>query len=353
MPMLCTSCEHVDNSTEALCPKCGAAMRMSLLAGLKFEDDDSDTIKIKDGETPSLGMRIQQVLMGIVATNVTAVGLAFIALLVIALSPLTPETLAADHPFFFHLMAGGIMLAAPLLVVAIQLRDVYMAQFIAAIIGAAGTLIIAFTRLYVGIPITWYEWLIIPVATGLSFLVGLKIAGKPAVVEVFEFKPINSWDKKSKPTEKEIAPVSAKPLNQLILGVAVGLICWNGLGALLAMLLKPLLRNPALLQTSMSRVEYPLQIVACFAAGMVAGASTTAGFFQGFFAAIMLVVMRQLINPSESPEELIIEMTLIIIATSVGGLYGRRIFRPFRIYGNARIAQQARKPVKQEVGATT
>ena len=31
MPMLCTSCEHVDQSKEVLCPKCGAVMRLSLL----------------------------------------------------------------------------------------------------------------------------------------------------------------------------------------------------------------------------------------------------------------------------------------------------------------------------------
>jgi hypothetical protein len=349
MPMLCTACEHVEETTETVCPKCGAPMRMSLLAGLEFEDDHSGVTRIKDGETSSLASRIQQVVLGTVAVNATAVGLAFLAVVGIALSPHSPETLSKDQPFIFHSIALGILILAPVIVVFLQLRDVYMAQFIGAAIGFLGTTIIAITRVYVGIPIAFYEWLAIPTSTALCFLVGLQRTGTPAVAEVFEFKPINSWDKKSRPSEKELTPASSKPLNQLLLGVLVGLVCWNGLGAVLAMLLRPLVRNPTLLQTSLARVEYPLQIVACFAAGMVAGASTRAGFAQGLFAGILLVIMRQMFDPSEGIEELIIQLVLIIAATSIGGVYGRKIFRPYRIFGNA--ISNKRKSTPQETAA--
>ena len=61
----------------------------------------------------------------------------------------------------------------------------------------------------------------------------------------------------------EIAPDPVEAHEDLFAGVAVACLLEMGWG-IATMLLKPLLRNPSVLQVSMVRVQYPLQIVACF-----------------------------------------------------------------------------------------
>lgn len=352
MPMLCPTCEYHEETTESVCPKCGSPMRYSLLAGLDLPTDNSGVIRISNHQADSLSQRLGQVLLGIVWTNALAVGIAFLALLGLAFSSLQPETLAVDHPALFHTLAMGTALLAAIGMVLLQFRGVYLAQVAGGIAGFLGVAVMQSARLYLGIPLAWYEWFLVPVAGVASFAVGLSVAGRMEAEETFEFKPINSWDKNARPTEWVIAPPVSRPWNRLIAGVLVGLILWNGLGGILAMLLGPLLKNPTVLAVAMARVEWPLRFLACFAGGMTAASGTRSGFLQGFLAGIFLLGLQQAITPATSMEELVVLIFLVFLGSVLGGIFGRKIFRPYLLYGNARGVASAPPPKAEPVAAT-
>jgi hypothetical protein len=315
-------------------------MRFSLLAGLP-STHNSKSVKLKQGDEISHLQRVHKVVFGTIWSSVLAVGIGFLVLSVMTLLSVVPEELAEEQPTTVRLIAAGVALSACLLSVTMQCQRTPFAQFTGLAIGVLGSLTIVLARLAMGLPIVWYEWSVVPVVGALSFLLGLSMSRPPAPVEEFEYTPIDAWDRDSRPSEREIDPARSYRWNRLLIGMGVGLSMWDGLGQLLTLLLKPLIRNPSILEVAMARVEHPLHLVACVAAGIAAAAGTSFGFLQGLLVGFAVAAFRQVTYPASTPDELVISSVLAVIGAAIGGGVGSAIFRPYRVFGNAKGVKNA------------
>lgn len=331
MPMLCPICGHFETSKEESCPKCGSGMRYSLLAGVKVESD-GQRIHLNTGG-PNWNDRANQVIQAVLWTCVIAAILAFLALLAVAVSHLEPANLAHEHPQLFQTIAACIVLLATAIGVRSQLQDVYLAQIVAPLVGVLAAATVCVVRAYIGIPTNWYEWLVIPAAGVLAIPIGLRIGGAVQKEETIELTPIDSWDRKAKASECEINPPSGQRFQRLLAGWLVGLVLVYAMPALVRFLIGPFLKNPGLLDHVMLRADLLLFGVALASAGMWAGSGTRHGLVQGALAGILVFGAVQFLTPSDNVQQAFLQGVLALLLASFGGIAGRWIFRPYRIFG--------------------
>ena len=335
MPMLCGTCGHHEETDEESCVKCGGVMRYSVLAG--FEGlAESSHITLRGTTVPNFTDRVGQVVLGVIWACTLAVGFSFLAMIGVTAAGYVPEELPAEHPEIFHTLSFWISILAPLAAVIFQFRGVYLAQIVAGMVGFLAPVILCLAKLRIEIPIAWYEWLVPFMSAGICFAFGLRIAGRIQQVEEFKFKPINSWDKNVVPTHRELNPPVMRRWNRLIAGSVIGIILLYGLPSMIGSCLSMLVNNPSIVNAALARVDVLLWFVALLAAGMIAGSGTSWGFSQGILAGIFVFGMQQSFTPAGSKELLIIEGVMAIVICGIGGTVGRHIFKPFRMFGNAR-----------------
>ncbi len=277
MPMYCPTCEHCEDSMQGTCPKCGGKMRFSLLAGFVSTDTKSGFVKIRSGNGPTVMSRLSQFVVGVVFSILLAVGLSFLVFVGVAVASDNPDHFAQNHPVLFQICASLVIVLAPVLAVLCQQFGVYLAQLMGLLIGGVGSATLCLLKVYLGLSMTPADWMVVPVSAALSFVVGLFIGGKLPVVEEFEFKPIDAWDRDARPSERELPGDVNRNWFRVLIGIFIGWAGWHGVSGLLFMIFKPLIKNPTLLEASMMRVEVPLHAIGCLAAGMMAGSSNRVG----------------------------------------------------------------------------
>lgn len=333
MPMLCPICGHFEGTKEESCPKCGSAMRYSLLAGVEVESDKT-TFRLSTGG-PTWNDRWNQVAYAVLWTMVVAAGLAFLALVAIAISPFEPASLAREHRPLFQTIAACVVLLATAIGVRSRLDGVYLAQLVAPLVAVLGATGVCAVRAFIGIPIDWYEWLVIPAAGVLAVPIGLRIGGTIEPDKQVELRPIDSWDRKAKAAEWEIHEPPGQRLQRLMTGWLVGLVLVYALPWLIRFVVGPFLRNPGLLDVVTLRAELLLFGVALASAGMWAGAGSQRGLVQGLLVGALVFGAEQFLTPGSNGHSVFVQGLLAVLLGGVGGVVGRRIFRPYRLFGSS------------------
>ncbi len=336
MPMYCPTCEYCEDSMQGTCPKCGGKMRFSLLAGFVSADTTSGFVKIRSANGPTVMSRLSQFIVGVVFSILLAVGLSFLVFVGVAIASDDPDRFSQNHPALFQMFASLVIVFAPVLAVLCLQYGVYLAQLMGLVIGGVGAATLCLLKVYLGMSMTPADWIVVPVSAAFSFVVGLLIAGKLPVVEEFEFKPINAWDRNARPSERELPGDVNRNWLRVLLGIFIGWAGWHGVSGLLYMIFKPLIKNPTLLEASMMRVEIPLHAVGCLAAGMMAGSANRVGAVPGMIVGTVIFAMVQIFEPAPTIDGVALHALLTIVPATIGGMLGRRIFRPNIIYGNAR-----------------
>jgi hypothetical protein len=311
-------------------------MRFSLLAGFVSTDTKSGFVKIRSENGPTVMSRLTQFVLGVAFSILLSVGLSFLAFVAVALVTDEPDHFSQNHPAIFQVIASLVVTTAPILAVLFLQNGVYLAQLMGLLIGGVGAATLCCLRVYLGLPMTPADWLVVPMSAALSFVVGLFIGGKLPVVEEFEFKPIEAWDRDARPSERELPGDVNRNWFRVMLGIFIGWAGWHGVSGLLYMVFKPLIKNPTLLEASMMRVEIPLHAVGCLAAGMMAGSSNRVGAVPGLIVGTVIFMMVQVFEPAQTIDGIALHALLTIVPATFGGMLGRRIFRPNIIYGNAR-----------------
>lgn len=335
MPMLCPICGHVEHSKEEVCGKCGSAMRFSLLAGLSFEDD-AQTIRLGDEGLPTWKDRARQIASTLLFQFLAASALSAAAVALVAISPQRGAAPIHEKSFLFAGVFGCIALLSTAVAVRGRLRGVYLAQLVGAVVGALGGAFLCGARAFLGVPVAWFEWLIVPACGAVGFWVGLKSAGAVAASEAIELKPIDAWDRKAKPMEIEIAPPSSRRWRRLMIGAGVGVILVYALPSLVHLLFAPFLRNAGLLAVAEARAQLLMQAAAFFGGGMLAASGTRAGAVQGLFAGLVSFWVVQILTPWQGSDGALIAGCSAALFGALGGVVGRRVFGPYRIFGNAK-----------------
>jgi hypothetical protein len=311
-------------------------MRFSLLAGFVVPDSKAGFVKIRSGAGPTPFSRLMQFVVGVLFSQLIAVGLAFLVMCGLVASGIEPEQFVNEQPEFFQLTASLVIALAPVLAILCQLYGVYLAQLMGLLIGLTASTLLCVTRVQLDLPMAPAEWGVIPLSGALSFVAGLFIGGKLPVVEEFEFKPIDSWDRDARPSERELAGDVGRNWIRVLIGIFVGWAGWHGISGLLYMIFKSLIKNPTLLEASMMRVEVPLHAVGCLAAGMIAGSANRVGAVPGLIVGTVIFLMVQTFEPASTLDGTMLQAFLTIVPGWIGGMLGRRIFRPNLIFGNAR-----------------
>ncbi|MBY0586859.1 hypothetical protein K2X85_06765 [bacterium] len=311
-------------------------MRFSLLAGFVAPDSGSGFVKIRLGNGPTVYSRIKQFVIGVLFSQMIAIGLAFLVLCGLVVTSNDPDTFATDNPELFQLTASLVIVLAPVLSTLCQLYGVYLAQLMGLLIGLAAASLLCVARVGLDLPMSPIEWGAVPLSAALSFIAGLFIGGKLPVIEEFHFKPIDSWDRNAKPSERELPGDVNKNWLRVLIGIFVGWASWHGISGLLYMIFHSLIKNQSLLEVALLRVEMPLHAVGCLAAGMIAGSSNRAGAVPGLIVGTVIFLMVQFFEPAATMDGTVIQGLLTVVPGWIGGMLGRRIFRPNLIFGNAR-----------------
>jgi hypothetical protein len=311
-------------------------MRFSLLAGFVATDTKSGFVKIRSGNAPTAWHRFTQWFVGVMFSLMVAVGLSFLVLVTLTFTVQDPDRFSQDHPLLFRLAASSVVVLAPVLAITCHLFRVYLAQLMGLLIGVSAAGLMMTARVLYDLPTAPIEWLAVPVAGILCFVVGLLIGGKLPVVEEFEFKPIDAWDRHARPSERELPGDVNRNWLRVLIGIFVGWAGWHGVSGFLYLFFQPLIKNPTLLEASMMRVEVPLHAVGCLAAGMVAGSSNRVGAVPGLIVGSVIFAMVQVFEPASTLDGTVLHGLLTMVPATLGGMLGRRIFRPNIIFGNAR-----------------
>jgi MFS family permease len=334
MPMLCPICGHVEHSTEEVCGKCGSAMRFSLLAGLNIEDD-SQTIRLGDEGLPTWKDRVQQVASTVLLQFLLASALTAAAVVFVATWLQQEESPIRERSHLLAALFGAAALLSTAVAVRWRLCGVFLAQIVGGTAGAMGCAVLYGAKAFLGVPVAWFEWLVVPACAAVGFWVGLRSAGAIAASEAIELKPIDAWDRKAKPTVIEIAPPASRRWRRLLFGAGVGLILVYALPFAAYLLFAPFLRNAGLWAVASTRAELLTTAAAFFGGGMLASSGTRSGAVQGLLAGLLSFWTVQVLTPWHGSDVVLLFGGFAAIFGALGGIVGRRIFGPYRVYGNA------------------
>jgi hypothetical protein len=237
------------------------------------------------------------------------------------------------HVTMVALFASPIL--ATIIGVMVGLRGVYLAQIVAVFVGSVASAMTLLVRLQIKVLPSpeMYEWIAIPlVAAVAGFLSGLRVGGRLQFEKRMELRPVDDWDRSAKPRQVEVEPPASRRwwrlLFGIVAGVAVNLGLVNGIIQAVKLLFKG---NVAIIERTEETVSSFTIYIALFVAGLVAGSRTRAGLAQGLLCGLASFGVWYFAFPVHEGDWPILLLTCIGMCT-VGGVIGRFVFRPSRIF---------------------
>lgn len=342
MAMQCSRCDLIADEGE-VCPKCGGAMRLTLLAGMKREEK-SKAAERASATTLGPAVRFRQWLLGMFAWQIATLVLAAPTLYVLKLLRLEPSKLSETHPEILQAVLFVVPLVAIALATVVCQWKVYLAQLVGLAVGASAGLMVLGERVYLGWMPVWYEWLALPlIGTVVGFISGFVVAGPMPVEEKVAFEPIDAWDRDTKAVAVEINLPASRRWNQLFFGVSVWVGLLYGLRFLLVKLITPVYRgNLGMVDVIAHKAELPLLCFALFAGGVAAGSGTKTGFSQGLLTGLLILGLLYFFGYGNTEEFWLRVALPSLAAPTLGGMLGRKIFPPARVFRESAQPQQAR-----------
>lgn len=309
-------------------------MSISLLQSANNKASASSTVKVNGSSNNEASQRVTQWLGGVLWVQIlTCFGAITVMLLALSLGG-KPGPIEENHPTLLAASFYIVPLASVLLGVMVSVRGVYLAQLVGAAIGFAGMLLIFGERLYFGFPPAWHEWIVLPVlGAAVGFGTGLRVCGRLIIREEFEYKPIDSWDRTAKPRVRELNPRLGVRWKRLTFGYLVGAIASFVIPYMLGIALRPIYRfNEANVRNTMKLAEIPIDVAVLFMAGVAAGSNTKSGATQGLLVGALIFAGRYLFGSMHTTDEVLVQLATCLIPAMIGGMVGRKIFRPTQIY---------------------
>lgn len=294
-------------------------------------------IRLEAVKPPSLARRVGQVAAGVLVVHCMAAFFAVSAIFVLDLMDAEPLALASKQPGLASGLATGIPLLAVILGVSLSLRGVYLAQLVGLAVGILSTVAILLERQFLGWAPTLADFAALPIAgAGSGFLAGFLVTGKLVELPEFEYKPIDSWDREAKPSYRELSPNVHLRWKKVFYGYIAGNLSASIIHWILRLILSPVFHhNPRSVDVAMERYAFPVQALSLLIAGFVAGSDTKTGTIQGIAVGLALSASDLVRNRPESTEAGLARMASVLVITAIGGVIGRRLFHPYRVYGNA------------------
>lgn len=292
------------------------------------------TVKVKGSSNNETAQRVTQWLGGVLWVQIlTCFGAVGVMLLALATGS-EPGPIQETNPTLLAAAFYVVPLVSVFLGVLVSVRGVYLAQLVGAGIGLAGVLLIFAERMYFGLPPAWHDWIVMPVlGAAVGFGAGLRVCGRLIVQDDFEYKPIDAWDRTAKPRVRELNPRLGVRWKRLLFGYAVGISAGYLMPTILELFLRPLYRfNEANVQSMMTMMDIPLAVLAIFMAGVAAGSSTKSGLSQGLLVGAFIFAVRYLTGYITGAEEVLTQLAICLLPAMLGGIAGRKIFRPTQIY---------------------
>lgn len=294
--------------------------------------------RVSEVKPPGLSQRLSQCLIGVAGAHVALALLT--AMIVISLPSLEMDAreLPAQQPAIFAFLGVATPLLAIALSIATVSRGVYLAQLVGIGIGLATATLVLLERWAVGMPTPSTVLLALPaLGPAVGFVVGLRVAGELTVLPAFEFKPIDAWDKKSRPKSYELDIKGATRWRKIVIAVVVGYIVQVAYRFALLVLLRPMYgHNSKYVVALLAGIDPFLEALVLAGAGMIAGAGTRHGVAQGLWCGVGLTVVNFLASRPDTLADGIVTALTIVIPAMVGGVIGRYVFRPTRVYCNVR-----------------
>ena len=215
-------------------------------------------------------------------------------------------------------------------------------------IGASAGLTTLCERVYLGWMPAWYEWLALPVGGALvGFVSGFVVAG-PMPVE--GNGRVRTDRRRGIATRRRSRSRSIFPLHAVGTDFALeypsGSASGTGLSFLLVQFMTPVYRgNMGMVNVIAHKAELPLLCFALFAAGVAAGSGTKTGFSQGLLTGLLILGLLYLFKYG-NPEDFWLRVALpSLTAPTLGGMLGRKIFPPSRVFREGAQPRQ-RRPAK-------
>ncbi|MFO0949417.1 MAG: TIGR04086 family membrane protein [Planctomycetota bacterium] len=309
-------------------------MNQSLLEKWERSLDTQKTIRASSPSAPSWSQRVGQCLAGVLWAHFVILML-ILGLTVAAITSADkPAPIQQSHPTLLSIAFFCIPLLGAAAGTMVATRMVYLAQLVGIAIGVVTSLAFLGERAAFGFAPAWFEWLILPpLGAVLGFISGLRVGGPLIVQQTVEYKPIDSWDREAQPNIKEMNPRVMMRWNRLLWGIGVGLASSYGIRFLLGMILRPLYRfNDANVQIVLTNADLGIRAAALLLGGIVAGASTKSGKAQGFLTGLAIFFLRFYFTPPRSNEDLLLDLAICLVAATIGGMIGRKVFHPTHVY---------------------
>lgn len=308
---------------------------MGILPQLADKPVQEQTVRVEQILPPGALQRLFQGATTVLFVHVLLAILLTIFILVLDGAGMEAQVLPARSPVVYRLAGLLLPLAATALAVALCLHKVYLAQLVGAVAGAVAAVLILFERQALGLDPILADWVVFPLASGMvGFLAGLRVAGKLVVLPAFEYKPVDAWDRDAKPVVRELPPPPMRVWNRLALGFAVGLGCSLFLESAFHFMLLPMYGyNRHSVGAVLAQIELLTNGLSFLLAGVAAGSGTRSGAVQGLACGALLYGFLSYFYPPQTYSEGTLELAGYLGTTMVGGMIGRRILGPIKVYG--------------------
>ena len=349
MAMQCPRCSFQDaDNTVTVCPRCGVTMRFSLLADYKPVDEKDHFAAVKIDEPLGTNVRFKQWLKGVALTQFLALFFAAGAIgYVMVVRKIKPGDLLETDPNLRTQIMYGVPVAATILGVMMSCWGLYMSQFIGMIIGIAIAPILLAERLVIRSEVSVLEWMVLPIVLGVcGFLVGLLITGrlKSTPIET-QYKPMDSWDRTAEARYEEIEPGPTTRINRLIAGFVGSILVFELIYMLMRSMLNPLYNHNTKMVESLLANDYrlPMEMMGALVAGTVAGSGSTWGKFQGLLGGLGFYGYCYYSKTPTNADEIIKVLVPCLFVGMIGGVIGRHVFGPYKMFRGPKIKPDATK----------
>lgn len=327
MAMECRRCGYKDQKSTK-CPQCGAPMRLTLLGDVEASPTQAARQSKMKGP-PDLRQRLWQWFYCMVILHLFVYLLAIGTWFGARYFRLDPRAFPQNHPSGFALVATLGTLTAIVFALFFGARRIYLAQMLGLLVGTTGAAAILVERFFFGLLPAWYEWIALPIVGGIvGFVTGLKVTGPLEFGEEIVYEPVDTWDRKTKPKSYEPEPTFATRRTRLFAGILVAWFLPWPLGQALRLVLAAHRLN-----------FFYVDLFGLFVGGVVAGSGTKSGMVQGFMTGLaffgLMFVWDVLVGHRADSVQLMERLTSYLVVGVVGGLIGRRLLGPPRVYGSS------------------
>ncbi|QDU60986.1 hypothetical protein Pan216_18390 [Planctomycetes bacterium Pan216] len=335
MPMECPRCQFItDDANRSICPECGARMRLSLLRDV--QENAAKPMNLQEKE-PGLFSFVGQWLIAFILSQVIIAFGGYAFILCVALMGTKPVNLPTTHPAIFICGTYAVTLVGVAIGVMMALPRVSLAPTIGLWVGLASPIGMMLMRDFlIEWNAPWTDWVLLPaLGTVVGYLFGVRAAAMPEKVEPEEdpLAPPKEAEALNAPQFSEMRVRFSVRWAQLCLGVLVGRFADGGLNSLIRLLMR--LKsglNPATIEGMLSDSQLLLSGIAYLLGGMLAGAWTKSGFIQGMLCGFGIYGLRLVLVLFGYASVGLPELAFMVFIASIGGMIGRRLFPPYRLY---------------------